>query len=111
MTTDPAIGPLLMFGLGGIYVEVMKDVQFKIAPITDSEARELVRGIKGFKLLEGTRGEAPADIRAAEETLQRISQLITDFHEILEMDLNPFVLLEKGNGGVALDGRVTIALD
>lgn len=110
MTNDPSIGPLLMFGLGGIYVEVLKDVGFKIAPITDAEASELVQGIKGFKLLTGIRGEAASDIKAAEDALLRISQLVTDFDEILEMDINPLFLFEAGKGGIAVDGRIRIDL-
>ncbi len=110
MTTDPSIGPLLMFGLGGIYVEVLKDVKFKIVPITNVDARELVTGIKGFKLLSGTRGEQPADVISAQEVLQRLSQLITDIHDILEMDINPFLLYEQGKGGIAVDGRMRIDL-
>jgi len=108
VTTDTGIGPLLMFGLGGIYVEVLKDVKFKIAPITDVDARDLVQGIKGYKLLTGIRGETAADTAAAQESLLRISQLVTDFHEVMELDINPFFLYDEGQGGIAVDGRIRV---
>jgi acetate---CoA ligase (ADP-forming) len=107
VSQDPAFGPVIMFGMGGIYVEALKDVSFRIQPVSDIDAREMVREIRGFKLLEGMRGEAPADIDIIEETVQRISQLVGDHPEIIEMDINPFVVLEKG--GIVVDARIRVA--
>lgn len=108
MTLDPQFGPVLMFGLGGIYVETLKDVVFSVQPVTDVDAREMVRGIRGAALLQGVRGEAPSDLAAVEETIQRISQLVGDHDAIHEMDVNPWMAFPEG--GVAVDGRIRIAL-
>ena len=104
-------GPMLMFGLGGIFVEVMKDVTFHLAPITHDEAMQMLESTRSFALLKGVRGQAGVDLNAIADGLQRISQLVTDFPQIVEMDINPFVLLRKGKGGVALDGRMRIAIN
>ncbi|MFO7166993.1 MAG: acetate--CoA ligase [Chloroflexota bacterium] len=108
VSRDPQFGPLVAFGLGGIYVEVLKDVAFRIAPITRQVAAEQVRSIRAFPLLQGVRGEPPADIAAAEEVLLRISQLVTDFPEIVEMDINPLVLYNQGEGGIVVDARIIL---
>lgn len=105
---DPQFGPLLVFGLGGIYVEVLRDVTFRLAPISREEAAELVREIRTFPLLKGVRGEPPADIGAAEEVLLRVSQMVTDFPEIVEMDINPLVLHNQGAGATVLDARIIL---
>jgi acetyltransferase len=105
---DPQFGPLLAFGLGGIYVEVLKDVAFRLAPITRQEAAEQVRAIRTYPLLQGVRGEPPADIGAAEEILLRVSQLVTDFPEIVEMDINPLVIHNQGEGAIVLDARIIL---
>lgn len=105
---DPQFGPLIMFGLGGIYVEVLKDVQFRVAPLTEKDALGMIYGIKTHQLLEGVRGEKPADIEKLAEFLERLSQLVTDFPEILELDINPVKVYEKGKGCLALDARMTI---
>jgi acetate---CoA ligase (ADP-forming) len=107
-TTDPTFGPLLMFGLGGIYVEVLQDVIFRVHPLSDVDAREMVRAIKGYKILEGFRGEPAADQEALVEVIQRVSQLMGENPEIEELDINPFLVRETG--GVALDARVRVAL-
>ena len=104
---DPQFGPLIMFGLGGIYVEVLKDVQFRVAPLTEKDALGMIYGIKTHQLLEGVRGEKPADIEKLAEFLERLSQLVTDFPEILELDINPVKVYEKGKGCLALDVRMT----
>jgi acetate---CoA ligase (ADP-forming) len=104
---DPVFGPLLMFGLGGIYVEALRDVVFRLHPLTDVDAREMVRSIRGARLLEGIRGEPPVDLAAIEELTQRISQLVGDHPEIQELDVNPWIALERG--GVAVDGRIRLA--
>ncbi|NJD10239.1 MAG: CoA-binding protein [Gemmatimonadetes bacterium] len=109
MSQDPSFGPVLMFGLGGIYVEALKDVAFRVQPVSDIDAHEMVRAIRGIKLLEGVRGEPPADLAAVAEAIQRISQLVGDYPEIAELDINPFVVFEKG--GVAVDARIRIAAD
>lgn len=109
MNRDPQWGPLIMFGLGGIYVEVLKDVQFRVAPLSRSDALSMIYGIKTHQLLEGVRGEKPADIPQLVELLERLSQLVTDFPDILELDINPVKVYEKGKGCIALDARMTIA--
>jgi acetyltransferase len=108
MTRDPQFGPMLMFGLGGIFVEVMKDVTFHIAPITENEARQMLESTKSFALLKGVRGEAGVDFDAIATGLQRISQLVTDFPEIAEMDINPFIVAPPGRVSVAADARITL---
>ncbi|MEK7850970.1 MAG: acetate--CoA ligase family protein, partial [Deltaproteobacteria bacterium] len=108
MSKDHNFGPLLMFGLGGIYVEVLKDVSFRIAPVGRTDVGRMIMEIKSFPLLKGVRGEAPADIEALMEAIQRLSQLGTDFPEIIEMDINPLVVLPKGDGVIAIDARMTL---
>lgn len=105
---DPLFGPLIMFGLGGIYVEVLKDVIFRLAPINIEDAKEMINSIQTIKLLQGVRGENPSDIEGIIESLQRLSQLITDFPEIEEFDMNPLLVLEKGKGVRAVDVRIGI---
>jgi acetyltransferase len=109
MKRDPHFGPLLMFGLGGIYVEVFKDVIFRIAPIRELSARHMIEGIKGIKLLRGFRGEPPSDIEAIAQSLTRLSQLVTDFPEIEEMDINPLIVLPSGSGARVVDARILIS--
>jgi 4-hydroxybutyrate---CoA ligase (ADP-forming) len=99
-------GPVVMFGMGGIYVEVLKDVTFRLAPITDSEADEMISSIKTNKLLKGVRGEKPSDTKKLSECLQRISQLVSDFKEIKELDMNPVLVFEKGKGCKVVDVRI-----
>ena len=105
---DPQFGPLIMFGLGGIYVEVLKDVQFRVAPLNEKDAYGMIYGIKTHQMLEGTRGEKPSDIEKLVEFLERLSQLVTDFPDILELDINPVKVYEKGKGCLALDVRMAI---
>jgi acetyl coenzyme A synthetase (ADP forming)-like protein len=108
MTRDPQFGPMLMFGLGGIFVEVMKDVTFHIAPITETEAMQMLESTKSFALLKGVRGQRSVDLDAIATSLQRISQLVTDFPQIREMDINPFIVGEVGKESVAADARITL---
>ena len=110
MTRDPQFGPMLMFGLGGIFVEVMKDVTFHIAPITNNEALQMLQTTRSFELLTGVRGQASVDIDAIATALQRISQLAQDFPEISEMDINPFIVGHVGKDSVAADARITLSL-
>ncbi len=108
MNRDPQFGPLVMFGLGGIYVEVLKDVSFRIAPFGPKEARAMIEEIRSFGLLRGVRGEQPADLAAAVDVLLRLSQLVTDFPEIVEMDINPLMVFEQGRGAVGVDMRLIL---
>ncbi|MCK5271407.1 MAG: acetate--CoA ligase family protein [Sedimentisphaerales bacterium] len=108
MTRDPQFGPMLMFGLGGIFVEVMKDVTFHLAPITHDEAMQMLESTRSFALLTGVRGQAGVDLNAIADGLQRISQLVTDFPQIVEMDINPFIVGPVGTNPVAADARITI---
>ena len=108
VTKDPTFGHMLMFGLGGIYVEVLKDVVFRIAPLTRREAEEMVRSIRSFPLLAGVRGEKAADLDALVECILRISQLVTDFPQIVELDINPLFAYETGKGSIAVDARIVI---
>ncbi len=107
-TRDPKTGPLLMFGLGGIFVEVLRDVVFGVHPLTDLDAGEMVRGIRGYKLLEGVRGETSVDLVALQEVVQRVSQLVGDQETIAEMDINPLVAYP--DRVVAVDARFRIGL-
>jgi acetyltransferase len=108
MNRDPQFGPLVMFGLGGIYVEVLKDVTFRIAPFSRREANEMMREIRSFSLLRGVRGQARSDIDALGDTLLRLSQLVTDFPEIVEMDINPLMVFEEGHGVMGIDMRLVL---
>ncbi|GMV06980.1 MAG: acetyltransferase [Gemmatimonadota bacterium] len=105
MTTDPSVGPILMFGVGGIYVEALKDVSFRLAPVTELDAREMLDSIRGARLLQEYRGGA-VDREAVVEAIQRISQMVGDHPEIAELDINPF--LAFADGGLAVDGRVAL---
>jgi len=108
VTDDPQFGPLVAFGLGGVYVEILADVCFRVAPLTDRDAREMVRGIRGHRLLEGYRGHAPADIEAIEEVLLRVSRLVEDVPAIAELDLNPVFALAPGQGCRIVDARIKV---
>ena len=108
MNRDPQFGPLVMFGLGGIYVEALRDVTFRLAPFSPEEANEMMREIRSFDLLSGARGEAPSDLEAAADTLLKVSQLVGDFPEIVEMDINPLIVFDKGKGVMAVDSRLVL---
>ncbi len=110
IATDPQYGPMLMFGLGGVFIEVMKDVTFRIAPITDIDAKEMIKSVKAYKLLEGARGTTPAQLEQIEETLMRLSQLVDDFKYIDELDINPLLISEKTGEGIAVDGRIKVRM-
>jgi acyl-CoA synthetase (NDP forming) len=109
MTTDPQFGPVLMFGLGGVLVEVLKDVAFRIVPIAPRDARQMVREIKGFPVLQGYRGQAPADLDALEQLLLKLSAFIEAHPELAELDLNPVFAYAKG--AVAVDARIVLATE
>lgn len=111
IATDPQYGPMMMFGLGGVFIEVMKDVTFRLAPLTDVDAAEMVRSVKAYHLLEGARGTTPANIAQIEETLGRLSQLVSDFPFVDELDINPLMISEKNGEAIAVDGRIKVRLE
>jgi acetyltransferase len=108
VSRDPQFGPMLMFGLGGIFVEVMKDVTFHLAPITQDEAIHMLKSTRSYDILKGKRGQKGVDIVGIANGLQRISQLTTDFPQIIELDINPFIVGETGTDPVVADGRMTL---
>lgn len=105
---DPQFGPILMFGLGGTYVEVMKDVTFRIAPIRELGTFNMIRSIKSYKILEGVRGEKPADMKKIAECIARLSQLAVECPEIEELDINPLLAYEQGKSCAVLDARILL---
>jgi acetyl coenzyme A synthetase (ADP forming)-like protein len=108
MNRDPQFGPLITFGLGGIYVETLKDVTFKVAPLSHQEAKEMLMQVKAHALLDGVRGQPPMDKAAIVDTLLRISQLVQDFPDIIELDINPLMVYHQGEGALALDMRLVL---
>lgn len=106
---DPLFGALVAFGLGGIHVEVLGDVRFRVTPLTDRDADALIRGIRGYRLLEGYRGHPPADIEAIRELLLRVARLAEDVPEVAELDLNPVMALPPGNGCRIVDARIRVS--
>jgi acetyl coenzyme A synthetase (ADP forming)-like protein len=108
VTHDPLFGPLIAFGLGGIHVEILGDVRFRVTPLTDRDAAEMVREIKGYQLLEGYRGHQPADVEAIQEVLLRVSRLVEAIPEISELDLNPIFALPPGQGCRIVDARIRV---
>jgi acyl-CoA synthetase (NDP forming) len=105
-TTDPQFGPVMMFGLGGVFVEVLKDVAFRVVPLEPRDARQMVREIRGFPILEGVRGGAAADLGALESLILRVSDFMSQHPEIAELDLNP--VFAYPNGALAVDARVVL---
>jgi acetyl coenzyme A synthetase (ADP forming)-like protein len=108
MTQDPLFGPVVAFGLGGIHVEILGDVCFRVTPLTDRDASEMVRGIRGYRLFQGYRGHPPADVAAIEEVLLRVSRLVEEVPEICELDLNPVFALPPGQGCRIVDARMRV---
>jgi acyl-CoA synthetase (NDP forming) len=106
MSKDPQFGPVIMFGLGGILVEVLKDVSFRIVPVRERDAREMIREIKGYPILEGYRGQKPASVSALEKLILKVSQFVEKNAQIRELDLNPvFAYPDKA---IAVDARVIL---
>jgi acyl-CoA synthetase (NDP forming) len=103
---DATFGPVVLFGLGGIYVEVLDDVSLRVAPLTRFDAEEMLAEVQGSRLLRGVRGQAPADVDALIDALLALSQLMVEHPEIQEVDINPLVALDKG--ALALDARIAI---
>ncbi len=108
MKRDPKFGPILMFGLGGIYVEALKDVTFRLAPIREFGAQRMIESIRAYKLLSGIRGEKPSDVDAIMESLERLSQLVCDHPEIDEIDINPLMAYPQGEGAAVVDARIVL---
>jgi acetate---CoA ligase (ADP-forming) len=108
MSLDKTYGPLIMYGMGGIYVEALKDVSFRLIPLSDVDAREMIDETKGSALLKGARSELPADIDVLQEWLERLAQMVTEMGDIAEVDLNPVMVLPKGEGCIAVDARIKL---
>ncbi len=108
MNRDPQFGPIIMFGLGGIYVEALKDVSFRIAPLAAEDASDMIKEIQSYALLRGVRGEKPVNMLAIQECLLRLSLLVSDFPEIVELDVNPLKVFPEGQSPIAIDARLTI---
>ena len=108
MNRDIQFGPLIMFGLGGVYVNVLKDVAFRLAPVSEQAASEMITETKSYALLRGVRGEPSSDINSIIDVIRRVSQLSIDFKEISEIDINPLFVYERGKGSLALDVKITI---
>lgn len=108
VTRDEKFGPLIMFGLGGIYTEALRDVSFRLAPLRPNVATEMIHSIRSYRLLEGVRGEKPSDLGAVAECLLRLSQLVTEWPEIQELDINPLMVFARGEGAAAADGRIIL---
>ena len=111
MSQDVQFGPLVMFGLGGIYVNFLKDVSFRLAPLSEYEARSMMEETRAYTLLKGIRGESPSDIEALKNTILRVGQLVWDFPQIVEMDINPVIVYGEGEGCIALDVKITLTKD
>jgi acetyltransferase len=109
MNRDPQFGPLMMFGMGGVMVELLQDVAFRVAPVRELSARTMITEVKSYKLLTGFRGNPPGDEEKVVESLMRLSQLVVDFPEITEVDINPFLVYDQGKGACALDARILVA--
>lgn len=109
VTEDPQFGHAIMFGLGGIFVEILKDVTFRIIPIEEKDAWAMIKSIKGYPILAGARGEAPADMKAIVDMMLKVSQLINDLKDyIKEMDLNPVFVYPEGEGALIVDARIIL---
>ena len=108
-TLDPAFGPLVMFGLGGAYVELVRDVVFRLHPLSEHDIDSMIREVRAYRLLEGYRGKPPGDIPSLRDLLSRVSQMVSDLPELIEMDLNPVKILAPGRGCVAVDARIRLA--
>ena len=108
MTMEPQFGPIVMFGLGGVYVEVQRDVAFRVQPVSTVDALEMIRSLRGYKILEGVRGEQGVDLPRLSEVVERVSQMVGDHPEIREMDINPFLAFPEGQASVAVDARFSV---
>jgi len=109
MNRDKHFGPVMMFGLGGIYVEALKDVSFRLAPVTPLGARHMIEQIRTFTILKGIRGEKPADLDVITDCLLRLSQLSCEQPDIQEIDINPLLVFPEKQGALALDARIILS--
>jgi acyl-CoA synthetase (NDP forming) len=110
MRRDPTFGPLMMFGLGGTMVELLKDISFKVAPLTDEDIEEMIDRTLAGKLLKGYRGSAKADIQAVKDVIARLSQLSLENTEIAEIEINPLIVYPEGQGAISLDSRAILGM-
>jgi len=108
-TRDPRFGPICMFGLGGIFVEAMKDVTFRLAPMWETSAENMIKSIKAYRVLQGIRGKPPADIKAAKLCILRLSAMVSNHPEIAELDINPLIVYPEGQGCVVADARIILS--
>ena len=108
MTWEPRFGPIVMVGLGGVYVEVLKDVAFRVQPVSNEDAGEMIRSLRGYRILEGVRGEPGVDLDLLAEVVERTSQLVGEHPEIREMDINPFLAFPESERCAAVDARFRI---
>jgi acetyltransferase len=108
MTMEQAFGPIVMFGLGGVYVEVLRDVAFRVQPVSTVDALEMIRSLRGYRILEGVRGQKGVDLDGLAEVIERVSQLVGDHPEIREMDINPFLAFPEGKASFAVDARFRV---
>ena len=111
MSQDVQFGPLVMFGLGGIYVNFLKDVAFRLAPLSDYEAQSMIEETRAYTLLKGIRGEPQSDVEALKNTILRVGQLVWEYQQIVEMDINPVIVYGEGEGCIALDVKITLTKD
>lgn len=105
---DKSFGPTVMFGLGGVWVEILKDISFRLAPLTADEAKEMMKEIKGYPVLAGTRGAPSADIDTLASIIEKIGKLMVDFPQISELDINPVFVYNAGGGAKAVDARIVL---
>jgi acetyl-CoA synthetase (ADP-forming) len=105
---DPVFGPVVMFGLGGVFVEVLKDVSFRIAPLSDADVDDMVREVRGYRILEGFRGSPPRDLDALKRVILGVSRMMVEVGEIAELDLNPVILYPRGEGALIVDARIIL---
>jgi len=108
VTQDPSFGPLIMFGLGGIYAELLKDVAFRLHPLDELDAKELISSVKMARLFEGFRDSLPSDTEAMQDLLIRLSALVEDIPQIAELDFNPVKVMPKGEGYWIVDARISV---
>ena len=106
---DPSLGAIVMVGLGGIYVEIYKDISFGLAPLAEDDSKRMIQTLKAHKILTGFRGQKPIDVKALTEMLGRLSKLIIDFPEISEIDINPLLVMNEGEGTTVLDARIILS--
>ena len=108
MSKDPIFGPLIAFGSGGIMVELIRDVSFRVTPLSIEDVNEMIKETKAYKMLKGFRGEPEGDMEVVKDVILRVAKLAEDFKEVKELDINPFFVYEKGKGGLAIDIKVLL---